>query len=210
MNQIAVVAPLPTILVKYDEMCRAIAAAYRVDEVKAIRDHARAIEIYAQQALNVEAERQACEIRLRAERRSGVLLKERDKAKGAAEPGTDRGATPSHAASASKPLAELGISHTQSSRWQKLAEVPEDEFEAIITAPGPKPTTAGIIAAHAEPKPKQVDDRALWLWGRLEQIVREGLLAVDPDELMETMLPHMQVTVREQAPLVASWLWRFR
>ena len=40
---------------------------------KDIRDKARAIEVYARQARNVEAERRACEIRLRAERRCGQL-----------------------------------------------------------------------------------------------------------------------------------------
>ena len=62
-----------TALVRYDSMCRAIAAAYEVDEVvKDIRDKAlrHAIETYARQAKeHAEAERQACEIKLRAERR---------------------------------------------------------------------------------------------------------------------------------------------
>jgi hypothetical protein len=70
-------------LIRYDAMCQAIADAYEVDEVKDIRDKARAFEIYAQQARNVEAERRACEIRLRAERRCGQLLRQMAKAKGA-------------------------------------------------------------------------------------------------------------------------------
>ena len=49
-------------LVRYDAMCSAIAAAYEVDEVKDIRDKAIALEVYARQARNTEAERQACEI----------------------------------------------------------------------------------------------------------------------------------------------------
>ena len=63
-------------LVRYDAMCRAIDAAYKVDEVKDIHDKAVALEIYARQAHNTEAEMQACEIRLRAERKAGALSRE--------------------------------------------------------------------------------------------------------------------------------------
>lgn len=55
-------------------MCRAIAECHSVDEVKDLHDKARALEIYAKQAMNVEAERKATEIRLRAERRAGELM----------------------------------------------------------------------------------------------------------------------------------------
>lgn len=48
--------------------------ARAVDEVKDVRDKARAIEMYARQVRNTGAERQACEIRLRAERKCGQLL----------------------------------------------------------------------------------------------------------------------------------------
>jgi len=40
--------------------------------VKDIRDKAIAIQVYARQAQNVEMEREACDIRLRAERKLGV------------------------------------------------------------------------------------------------------------------------------------------
>jgi len=73
----------PYAMVRYDAMCRAIQEAYEVDEVKDMRDKAIAIQTYARQAQNVELERQACEIRLRAERRAGQLLKVMDKAKAA-------------------------------------------------------------------------------------------------------------------------------
>jgi hypothetical protein len=63
-------------LVRYEAMCRAIAECHKVDEVKDLRDKAKALEVYAQQAQNLEAERKACEIRIRAERRAGELLRE--------------------------------------------------------------------------------------------------------------------------------------
>jgi hypothetical protein len=52
-----------TELIRYDAMCSAIAAAYQVDEVKDIRDKALAIEIYARQARNTEAETRAGSVR---------------------------------------------------------------------------------------------------------------------------------------------------
>jgi hypothetical protein len=195
-----------TQLVRYDAMCHAIQAAYDIDEVKDIRDKARAIEVYARQAKNTEAERQACEIRLRAERKAGQLNEEREKAKGAREPGTNRGTTPLHDVSAST-LADLGISHKQSSDWAKLAAIPDDEFERDLKTME-RPTTSGLIAAHAEPKQTPCDPRALWLWGRLLDFEREGLLMADPNVLTGTMLEHMQETTKRLAPSVCAWLGR--
>jgi hypothetical protein len=39
-------------------------------------------------------------------------------------------------------LSDMGISYDQSAKWQRLADVPDDEFEAALV--GPKPSTAGI------------------------------------------------------------------
>ncbi len=66
-------------LARYDAMCRAIDEAYQIDEVKDIRDKALALEVYARQAKNIEAERRACEIRLRAERKAGELRRQEEK-----------------------------------------------------------------------------------------------------------------------------------
>jgi hypothetical protein len=193
-----------TALVRYDAMCSAIAAAYAVDEVKDIRNKARAIETYARQAKNVEAERQACEIRLRAERKAGELLRERDKAKAGRPPNRSDNATDYRGA---ETLAEIGISKQQSSDWQKLAAVPPDLFERELQSE--RPTTNGIIAAHAQPEPKdKVGPAALWLWGRLKDFERDGLLDLDPNEVVEGMLVQMQTTAKELAPRVAAWLGR--
>ena len=200
---------MTTELILYDEMWRAIAAAHGVDEVKDIRDKALAIEIYSRQARNVENEKRAIEIRIRAERRCGKLLARREKAKGGRPP-----KNPSLNESGfdePKTLNELGISESQSARWQKLAAVPGDEFEATFVKPE-KPSTGGIIAAHQPPPPPPppkknvVDDDAVWLWGTLLDFERNGLLERDPNELCAGMLPHMKETVRELAPRVAEWL----
>lgn len=203
MNAVVALKPASQ-TIHYDEMCRAIAAAYEVDEVKQLMDQAAAIEVYARQSQNTEAERQACEIRLRATRRLGQLLAQREKAKPGPAPAdtSRRGSDP-------KPLAELGISHNQSARAQKLAAIPDPQFEQALKAPT-KASTAGIIAAAAPPKINPVDDRALWLWGRLQDFERNGLLDADPNALIETMLPHMKTTTAEYVPRVMAWLGRIK
>jgi hypothetical protein len=140
-------------LIHYDTAKREIAAAATIDEAKEIRDRAIAYEVYARQALDDTLERQAQLIRRRAERRCGELLREREKAKGARQPGTNRGRTRSNETTASdatttpvKTLAQVGISKDQSSTWQKLANVPEQRFEEILEDNTTKiPTAAQIV-----------------------------------------------------------------
>jgi hypothetical protein len=127
-------------------MLHAIAEAYTIDEVKDIRDQTLALQILVRKAKNREAERQVCEIRLRAEREIGRRLSKMEKAKGATERGTNRGTTRSHDPTASKTLAEFGITKDQSAQWQRLAAIPNTYFEATLTDPRLWPSTKRILA----------------------------------------------------------------
>lgn len=115
-------------LIKYDAARYALQQAVEVDEVKDIRDKAQAMAAYAKQAKDTELVQWATEIKVRAERKAGQILAGMPKAQGEL-----RNSSWSHDATTTK-LADLGINKTQSSRWQKLAAVPEDQFEQAVFA----------------------------------------------------------------------------
>ena len=146
-------------LARYDAMCQAIVACASVDEVKEIRDKARALEVYAQQSLNTDVERKAAEIRIRAERRAGELLKGmKETGERASATGNLKRGPKSKDTTSEKTLSDLCITRDESSKWQKLAEIPEEKFEAAVSDPEIKPTTHGIIErSKAEAEPKEMD-----------------------------------------------------
>lgn len=122
-----------TSLIKYDAACRALQEAVAVDEVKDLRDKADAMRIYAMQAKNKTLEVDAAEIRIRAERRLGEMIASQKETvglnkgklkQGPVVVGDDHGEKPK--------LSDIGISKDLSSRAQKLAAVPEAEFEAEV------------------------------------------------------------------------------
>src|SRR4249920_2653493 len=104
-------------LVRYDEMCRAIAACHAIDEVKDIRDRARAIEEYARMAQNTDAEEKARAVRLRAERRVGQMLAQMERHPGRR---SDITSSPDGERSFAEELEHNRISPKQAENWQKL------------------------------------------------------------------------------------------
>src|SRR5262249_23152347 len=146
----------------------------------------------------------ACEIRLRAERKAGKLSAKLEKSPGKR---TDLQPIPTMGrGSKADALHKAGVTPKQAEQWEKLAAVPEPEFEAALADPTTKPTTAGIIRASAEPMPNPVSEEGLWLWGTLCDFEREGLLEKAPREILSSMTPKMLDEVHTLAPRVATWL----
>ena len=141
-------------LTRYEAARSALERAHRVDEVKDIRDKAEALRVYAKQAQDIDMQNWAAEIRLRAERRAGELLKDMPKQHGA------RGAGKKVESPRATPLSELGITKTQSSNWQRMADVPASEFERTlrgIMGVGKELTTTAMLKAITPPTAKDRD-----------------------------------------------------
>ncbi len=74
-------------LARLELACRQLAEARSLDEVKVFVDLAEAARVYARQAqLGLDAQNNAAEVRLRAERRAGELLAEMQKNAGGRPP----------------------------------------------------------------------------------------------------------------------------
>ena len=92
--------------------------------------------------LEEAVERPAAEIKARAERRAGEMLREMEK---------NKGGNPNLFPQGNRlpKLPDLGITPKQSSAWQRVAAIPESRFEEIVAgaaAAGSRLTTKALVA----------------------------------------------------------------
>lgn len=156
-------------LVKFNEARRAVQAARSIDEVLEIKNKMDALKLYVkQQGESLEMQNQCAEISVRASRRAGELLREMPKnggAKGQLNGDVPKGTKLVGGNIALPPtddtptLSELGIEKMQSSRFQAIAAVPEEIFEAVIreTVEAQKELTASAMVKLSKSLTHQED-----------------------------------------------------
>jgi len=118
-------------LVQLSKAVQLLSEARTLDDVTQIHSMARAAEEYARaEKLGNQAEHHAREIRLRAARKAGAILREMAEKGERRKRGVSKGPQTHHVERNDMvpTLTHLGITGDQSTRWQRLAAVPEDEF----------------------------------------------------------------------------------
>ena len=123
----------------YDQARRLLVEAKTVDDVKTILDRACALKEYARRATDKEMEIDAAEIRFYAERRLGEMIAAQKETIGLNHGNAGAGRPILGAAENEAPkidprptLADAGIDHKLSSHAQKMAAVPEREFQSRL------------------------------------------------------------------------------
>ena len=142
---------------------RILEEAKSLDEIANVRSTAEAARAYARKAkLGLETQNRAAILKLRAERKAGAFLA-RLKLHG--------GSRNSKSHDGILKLEDLGITPNDSSRWQKEASVPDDDFEQYIRAAaelGHEITQAGLLKIartfgrarrHKKSKPASISSR---------------------------------------------------
>ncbi|MGH9187584.1 MAG: hypothetical protein ACRD0U_17505 [Acidimicrobiales bacterium] len=127
-------------LTSVDAAAQALAEIERVDEAAVLVDRAETAKVYARNVLRSrEAQNHAAHVSLLCQRRAGELLAEMPKAGNNRQADTLSGCLGVESEMKAQQL---------SSRWQRLAAIPEEQFtEAVetIKGEGDELTTAGLL-----------------------------------------------------------------
>lgn len=138
---------------------RALAEADTLPAISSLIDKAEIVRVAARKAeLSLEAQNDWAEFKLDAERRAGEMLREMEKNPGT-RPSLKDGGTMSEPPSIPK-LSDLGIDKHQSSNWQKIAYLPEKQYQGYLEQQrktGDEITETGMLklAKELEQKSRQ-------------------------------------------------------
>lgn len=150
------------------QACRLLAEAKTLEDVLTLRDQVQTLHHYMKlRGGSEEAQRQAAELKIRAERKLGELIPTQFQ-----HGGDRKTASRSHGAT----LTDVGIEKTAAHRWQKIASIPEEQFEQHIAEAveqNRELTTAGVLRFA----------KTLQQPGKQEQPFEDGCTVADLSEL---------------------------
>lgn len=185
----------------YEHACSALAKCERLDECKDWADKAAALASYARQADDPTLERLAVRIKARAVRRCGDLLHTFD-ARGAHRKKDTSGHSSQHKAG-----TDAGLSERQIKTAVRVANVPQDVFDAEVEKE--QPTTVQALAEMGTQERTKIAppgfQHGTYAIGRLKE------LAVfcgehSPASIAEALYPHERSSTAANARIVYAWL----
>lgn len=217
-------------LARYDAACRAIALAKSTNEAAKIRDEGEAMRVCARIAKNRALEIDGAEIRLRAERRIGELIKAQRATFGLAKAGRPTKKIGGFNPPISKPatLAEAGIDKDLAKRARKLSVLSLKAFERQIHEWRDRSAAADRVTLdlYRELRRRQVKsvlDRIRrqrtqridglydvivvdppWPIEKIERDVRPNQVELDYPQMSEDSLRALTIPCAEDAHV---WLW---
>jgi hypothetical protein len=198
-------------LVHFNRARQELELATTIDEVKAIRDKAEAMRVYAQQVTcSLEMQNMLAEIKLRAERKLGEMLRDSGISQ-RKEHNLLRGRIV-RLRENSPSLEELGISKSQSSRCQLISSIGEEQFEervSRIKESGKELTSKELVTfaktlqrveARAEKRNKSMeraekvhpDERIRILHGDFREVLGEAVVPSSTVDLLLTDPPYAE------------------
>jgi hypothetical protein len=180
-------------------------AARRVARLAEAEPNAAAIVAAA-----VEAANDAAALRIEAQARAGDLLRQM-----ASSGERDAGGQGRIASRPAIQLADLGITLSQSSRWQQVSAIPAETRRSYVEetkAAGGEVTTAGLLrhAAQARPSAKGIDHAAIHAMAQRQiRQVHRGLTRLHtyrPDALVAALKPKERDELTESLPRLRAWV----
>jgi hypothetical protein len=224
MNHIATIAPADTLPTLIDRATAALESARSSGEVLEARDMARMAYDAAKSAARIMKAKQAHDSLIADVHRSqahALAIRARAEMRLAEE--YDAAQESEHARSVGRPKSDTdksdfvsaddvgGKNALQDARAFRDAEYAEPgvvqrTLDKIVER-GEEPTRAALKREIvARPQPKQMNPKALFVWGRLKDFEREGILDQDPASLLSEMTAPMREEVRRLVPRVREFL----
>lgn len=109
--------------------------------------------------------------------------------------------------------ADLGIRRDEIHEARRFRDAERDDPGIIqrtiddMVDRGEEPTRARLRREISDkPKQKVMNPKALWVWGRLKDFERDGIVQSDPADLLSEMTEPMRADVRRLLPIVREFI----
>lgn len=210
-----------TLFDRFRSIEQALIAAHTPLEIKGVIAMTDAAVAFAKTYFRDQREvvERAKTMKLRAERRLGEVLEQMPKATGAAAGGKKDGprGTYLEPRGSAPTLSELGIDKKLSSRAQRLAAIPEEEFESVATGQkalkdvlsrpkarlAKRPTKIGKkrLVQMAEAEKNHISTLAMYARQLIKELAADREFSDEEIDLLEQVIQSCAHTVRRGAAL---------